>query len=196
MERSEARERIARKAMEEILAKGYSKVTMDSISSALGMSKKTIYQLFPGKRDLLRTVLNKLQKEIEEGIAQRVDAEGLDFRERWRTVLEYIGTQYGRFGPGFVEDLHTAEPEIYESLNAFRTGIVKTYFARLAQEGTREGVFRKDLDPRLLSAVYLAASQAILNPATVQELGVSGAQAYHDMVKLLFEGIMERNPPA
>ena len=196
MERSEARERIARKAMEEILAKGYTKVTMDAISSALGMSKKTIYQLFPGKRDLLRTVLNKLQKQIEEGIAQRVDAEGLDFRERWRTVLEYIGVQYGRFGPGFVEDLHSAEPEIYESLNAFRTGIVKNHFARLAVEGTRIGVFRKDLDPRLLSAVYLAASQAILNPATVQELGVSGSQAYHDMVKLLFEGIMERNPPA
>ncbi|MEK7393246.1 MAG: TetR/AcrR family transcriptional regulator, partial [Fibrobacterota bacterium] len=76
MERSEARERIVKKAMDEILVKGYSKVTMDSISSALGMSKKTIYQLFLGKRDLLRTVLNKLQKEIEEGITQRVDAPG------------------------------------------------------------------------------------------------------------------------
>lgn len=191
MERSEARERIVRKAMEEILVKGYSKVTMDAISSALGMSKKTIYQLFPGKRDLLRTVLNKLQKEIEEGIAQRVDAADLSFRERWRTVLEYIGIQYSRFGPGFVEDLHTAEPEIYESLNTFRTGLVKTHFARLAQEGTRDGVFRKELDPRLISAIYQASLQAILNPATVQELGVSPAQAYHDMVKLLFEGILE-----
>ena len=191
MERSEARERIVRKTMEEVLVKGYSKVTMDAISSALGMSKKTIYQLFPGKRDLLRTVLNKLQKEIEEGIAQRVETPDLSFRERWRAVLEYIGMQYARFGPGFVEDLATAEPEIYNSLNAFRTGLVRTHFARLAQEGTQAGMFRKDLDPRLLSAVYLASVQAILNPATVQELGVSPSQAYHDLVKLLFEGILE-----
>jgi len=194
MERSEARERIVKKAMEEILAKGYSKVTMDSISSALGMSKKTIYQLFPGKRDLLRTVLNKLQKEIEEGIAQRVDAPAVEFLERWRTVLEYIGMQYARFGQGFVEDLHSAEPEIYESLNAFRIGLVRNHFSRLAEEGTRLGIFRKGLDPRLLSAVYLASVQAILNPATVQELGVSPSQAYHDMVKLLFEGILEPKP--
>ncbi len=191
MERSEAREKIARKAMEEILAKGYSKVTMDAISSSLGMSKKTIYQIFPGKRELLRTVLNKLQKEIEDGIGQRVESQGLEFQERWRTVLEYIGQQYSRFGPGFVEDLRTAEPEIYESLNAFRVGLVLKYFRRLAEEGTQQGVFRKDLDPRLLSAVYLASVQAILNPVTVMELGISPVQAYRDLVKLLFEGITE-----
>ncbi len=196
MERSEARERIVRKAMEEILVKGYTKVTMDQISSALGMSKKTIYQLFPGKRELLRTMLNKLQKEIEEGVAARVDDKQMEFRERWRTVLEYIGMQYSRFGPGFVEDLHTAEPEIYESLNAFRMGIVKNHFARLAQEGTQLGVFRKDLDPRLLATVYMASVQAILNPASIQDLGMAPAQAYHEMVRLLFEGVMEATKPA
>ncbi|HQF53899.1 MAG TPA: TetR/AcrR family transcriptional regulator [Fibrobacteria bacterium] len=196
MERSEARERIVRKAMEEILVKGYTKVTMDQISSALGMSKKTIYQLFPGKRELLRTMLNKLQKEIEEGVAARVDDKQMEFRERWRTVLEYIGMQYSRFGPGFVEDLHTAEPEIYESLNAFRMGIVKNHFARLAQEGTQLGVFRKDLDPRLLATVYMASVQVILNPASIQDLGMAPAQAYHEMVRLLFEGVMEATKPA
>jgi TetR/AcrR family transcriptional regulator, cholesterol catabolism regulator len=191
MERSEARDRIARKAMEEILAKGYSKVTMDAISSSLGMSKKTIYQIYPGKRELLKTVLTKLQKEIEEGILERVAAENTDFRERWRTVLEYIGMQYARIGPGFVEDLRTVEPEIYDTLNAFRVGLVSRYFGRLAEEGSQLGVFRKDLDPRLLSAVYLASIQAILNPVTVQELGVTPAQAYHDLVRLLFEGIAD-----
>lgn len=196
MERSEARDRIARKAMEEILVKGYSKVTMDAISSSLGMSKKTIYQIYPGKRELLKTVLTKLQKEIEEGIVERVDAGNTDFRERWRTVLEYIGVQYARIGPGFVEDLRTAEPEIYESLNAFRGGLVVKYFSRLSEEGSQLGVFRKDLDPRLLSAVYLASVQAILNPSTIQDLGIPPVQAYHDLVKLLFEGISDRGAGA
>ncbi len=193
MERSEARERIARKAMEEILVKGYSKVTMDAISSSLGMSKKTIYQIFPGKRELLRTVLNKLQKEIEEGIDERVGIQNVDFRERWRTVLEYIGMQYSRIGPGFVDDLRTAEPEVYDSLNAFRVSVAQKYFGKLAEEGAQRGIFRKDLDPRLLSAVYLASVQAILNPSTIQELGVPPAQAYRDLVKLLFEGISDRS---
>ncbi len=195
MDRNEAREKIVRVATEEILTKGYSNVTMDAISAVMKMSKKTIYQLFPGKRDLLRTVLSRLQKEIEEGISQRVDAVEMGFRDRWRAVLEYIGIQYARFGPGFVEDLHTVEPEIYAALDTFRTGLVRTHFARLAAEGTREGVFRKEIDPRLISAVYQASLQAILNPATVQELGVTPAQAYRDMVKLLFEGILEPVKP-
>lgn len=192
MERSEARDRIARRAMEEILVKGYSKVTMDAISSSLGMSKKTIYQIYPGKRELLKTVLNKFQKEVEEGIVERVAAKNITFRERWSNVFEFIGMQYGRLGPGFVDDLRTAEPEINQSLNAFRVGLVLKYFSRLAEEGSQLGVFRKNLDPRLLSAVYLASVQAILNPVTVQELGIPPAQAYRDLVTLLFEGISER----
>ena len=189
MDRIRTRERIVAKAAEEILRHGYSRTTMDAIASALGMSKKTIYQLYPSKKDLLRGVLSGLQAEIEKGLEHVVFRTDLAFRDKWLSVVEFTARQYGRFGPGFVEDLRSADPEIFQILDKFRTDLVQRCFASLAEQGIREGAFRADIDPRFLSAVYLAIVQAILNPHEVQRLGIAPDQAYREVVKLLLDGI-------
>lgn len=189
MDRIRTREKIVAKATEEILRQGYSRTTMDAIATGLGMSKKTIYQLYPSKKDLLRSVLSTLQSEIEQGLEPVVFRPDLAFREKWLAVVEYTAHQYGRLGPGFVDDLRSADPEIFQILDKFRGDLVQRCFSSLAEEGIREGAFRSDIDPRFLSAVYLAIVQAILNPVAVQELGLAPDQAYREVVKLILDGI-------
>jgi AcrR family transcriptional regulator len=55
----EIKERIVEKAKEYFLKFGIKSVRMDEIASALGVSKKTIYQFFQDKEDLADAVLNK-----------------------------------------------------------------------------------------------------------------------------------------
>lgn len=50
------RKRILETAKEFFLEFGYKKVTMDEIADSLGMSKKTLYQYFPSKYELLSAV--------------------------------------------------------------------------------------------------------------------------------------------
>lgn len=189
MDRIRTREKIVAKATEEILRQGYSRTTMDVIAAGLGMSKKTIYQLYPSKKELLRAVLSTLQSEIEKGLEQVVFRPNLAFREKWLAVVEYTACQYGRVGPGFVDDLRSSDPEIFRILEKFRGEMVQRCFASLAEEGIREGAFRSDVDPRFVSDVYLAIVQAILNPAAVQSLGLAPDQAYREVVKLILDGI-------
>jgi AcrR family transcriptional regulator len=40
-------------------APGFARVSMDDLARELGMSKKTIYRHFPGKRSLLAAVLDR-----------------------------------------------------------------------------------------------------------------------------------------
>jgi len=194
LDRTRTREKIVAKATEEILRHGYSRTTMDAIASALGMSKKTIYQLYPSKKDLLRAVLSQLQEEIERGMELVVFRPDLAFRDKWLSFVEYTARQYGRFGPGFVEDLRSADPEIFAILDKFRSDLIQRCFAALADQGFREGAFRPDIDPRFLSAVYLSIVQAILNPHAVHRLGIAPDQAYREVVKLLLDGIGIRPP--
>jgi AcrR family transcriptional regulator len=189
VDRIRTREKIVAKATEEILRQGYSRTTMDAIATRLGMSKKTIYQLYPSKKDLLRGVLSALQMEIEQGLEQIVFRPDLAFREKWLAVVEFTACQYGRFGPGFVDDLRTVDPEIFQILDKFRSDLVQRCFSSLAAEGVREGAFRADIDPRFLSAVYLAIVQAILNPVALQQLGMAPDHAYLEVVKLILDGI-------
>ena len=189
MDRNRTREKIVAKATEEILHQGYSRTTMDAIATGLGMSKKTIYQLYPSKKDLLRAVLSTLQSEIEQGLEKVVFRPDLAFREKWLAVVEYTAHQYGRFGPGFVDDLRSSDPEIFQILDKFREDLVRRCFTSLAEEGIRTGSFRSDIDPKFLSSVYLAIVGAILNPIAVQQLGMAPDQAYREVVRLLLDGI-------
>ena len=189
MDRNRTREKIVAKATEEILHQGYSRTTMDAIATGLGMSKKTIYQLYPSKKDLLRAVLSTLQTEIEQGLEKEVFRPDLAFREKWLAVVEYTAHQYGRFGPGFVDDLRSSDPEIFQILDKFREDLVRRCFTSLAEEGIRTGSFRSDIDPKFLSSVYLAIVGAILNPIAVQQLGMAPDQAYREVVRLLLDGI-------
>jgi AcrR family transcriptional regulator len=162
---------------------------MDAIASALGMSKKTLYQVFPSKRDLLKSILATWQKEVEAGIEDAVFRNKGPFRAKWVSVVEFTASQYGRFGAGFVEDLHKTDPETYQVLDRFRTGLVHKCFRVLAEEGIASGVFRKEIDPAFLSEVYLAIVQATLNPATLDRLNTTPEKAYRDVVSLLLDGI-------
>ena len=189
MDRNRTREKIVAKATEEILHQGYSRTTMDAIATGLGMSKKTIYQLYPSKKDLLRAVLSTLQTEIEQGLEKEVFRPDLAFREKWLAVVEFTAHQYGRFGPGFVDDLRSSDPEIFQILDKFREDLVRRCFTSLAEEGIRTGSFRSDIDPKFLSSVYLAIVGAILNPIALQQLGMAPDQAYREVVRLLLDGI-------
>lgn len=193
MDRVRTREKIVSKSTEIILREGYSKTTMDAIAGALGMSKKTLYQVFPSKKDLLKAILSVLQSEIEKGMEDAVFRNEAPFREKWLSVVEFTASQYGRFGKGFVEDLRQSDPETFLVLDRFRAGLVQKCFTSLAEEGVKSGVFRRTIDPQFLSEIYLAIVQATLNPQTLERLGRTPEQAYREVVALLLDGIASSN---
>lgn len=190
MDREEVRAKIVRKASEEILARGYTRVTMDQIATGLGMSKKTLYRVFPGKREMLQVVLAELTREIEKGLADLVAREGLSFVERLHELMLYTARQYARFGQGFVEDLRQSEPRVWQELETFRDELVQRYFLRIVREGTAVGAFNAGIDPRVLGMVYIAAVRGVLNPRALLELQAQPEQAYADVFRLLFEGML------
>ena len=54
---SAERERITAAALELFLASGYGGTTMDAVAARCGMSKRTLYRLFPAKTDLFRAMV-------------------------------------------------------------------------------------------------------------------------------------------
>ncbi len=190
MDREQVRAKIVRKASEEILVRGYTRVTMDDIATGLGMSKKTLYRVFPGKREMLLAVLSEFTGEIDRGLMGVANLTDVSFTEKLRRVMEYVGVQYSRFGEGFVEDLRTSEPEVWRNLERFREDLVLRYFRQLIEEGVQMGAFRPDIDARVLAMVYIASIRQIINPRTMADLGGSPLRAYEAIFRLLFEGML------
>lgn len=64
--RPELRERIIETAVKAFAAQGIKSITMDDIATSLGISKRTLYEVFPDKETLLEECILRGQKEGDE----------------------------------------------------------------------------------------------------------------------------------
>ena len=69
-QRVELRERIITAATEAFTSKGIKSITMDDIAAALGISKRTLYEVFSDKESLLKECILKAQADRDIAIAQ------------------------------------------------------------------------------------------------------------------------------
>lgn len=65
-QRVELRERIITAATEAFTSKGIKSITMDDIAAALGISKRTLYEVFSDKESLLKECILKAQADQGE----------------------------------------------------------------------------------------------------------------------------------
>jgi len=59
------REAVVAAAVTAFLGEGYAQVSMDAIAARAGVSKRTVYNHFPGKRELFRAVVTRLYQGLE-----------------------------------------------------------------------------------------------------------------------------------
>ena len=64
------KELILEKTRELFLTIGFKSVTMDQIANAMGISKKTIYNFFENKTELVKSVASYMFKSISEGVTE------------------------------------------------------------------------------------------------------------------------------
>lgn len=187
---SSVRERILQTARDQYLKLGFSRVTMDETASALGISKKTLYQHFASKEDLVRAVCDHHQQEVESGIRSIHQTAGLTPLQKLQRQTEFISAVYRHMSPSLIHDLQRSQPEIWKSVEDRRQCCIETDFLVLIREGRSEGIFRSDIDESLFLKVYLAAIEGVLKPSVLKDLPFRPEEVYETVSRILFEGFL------
>ena len=189
-EEKEVKERILRQAEQLFIQFGYSKVTMDEIAASLGMSKKTLYKFFPGKETLVKEMITTMKCSIDEHIDAVWKNEKMDFMDKLKSVMNFIGKQTTKLQGPLLEDLHKNIPEVWKEIHDFRRANAVERFTTFINEGIKTGVFRKDIDRELIVLFYLHAIQGLINPETLSQLPYSANQVFDAIIRIIFEGIL------
>lgn len=189
-EENEVKERILRQAEQLFIQFGYSKVTMDEIAASLGMSKKTLYKFFPGKEALVKEMITSMKCSIDEHIDSVWNNEKMDFMDKLKSVMNFIGKQTTKLQGPLLEDLHKNIPEVWKEIHDFRKANAVGRFTAFINEGIKTGVFREDIDRELIVLFYLHAIQGLINPETLSQLPYSANQVFDAIIRIIFEGIL------
>ena len=155
--------RILFKARDLMLRNGVKHVTMDDIATQLGMSKKTIYQFYKDKDALVMAVVNFELEEQSLKCQSTQDTADNAVHEMFM-LLEDIQQMFKNMNPMTMNELAKYYPEaclrIQNHKDEFMHRIIKTNLIK----GIEQGVYRKEIDPEILSIYRLETSFVPFNP--------------------------------
>jgi AcrR family transcriptional regulator len=156
----------------------------------LGVSKKTIYQHFAGKDALLHAVVDKLLMTTAADVERLLGDDSVDFIDKLIGLMRLLTVRISQISKPFTEDLRRHAPTLWREINQFRHRKIMANFVKLVRKGQARGVFRKDIDPELLTVIYAATVQGVVNPQTVSELPYNVSQLFQAIGKTMFIGIL------
>jgi AcrR family transcriptional regulator len=185
-------QRIVESARAHFFSHGFRSVTMDDLAEELAISKKTLYAHFPSKIALLEAVLADKFASVEAKLEEITRAYPLDFSAALHELLANTKRELDEIKPPFVRDMRQKAPQVFKIVERRRAELIERFFGKLFIEGQGTGMVRKDLPAKLMIEILLAAVQAIVNPAKVEELGLTPKTGFASVVKVVLEGVITR----
>jgi AcrR family transcriptional regulator len=124
---------------------GIRAVTMDMLAGRMGISKRTIYEVFNDKDEILQGVLGWMVSR-QRDLMTKILGESQNVIEAVFKMLDAMSNHYQKMSPAFRMDIKKYHGDIVKNLTDQRELPYYTDNAEILNRGIKEGVFREDLD--------------------------------------------------
>ncbi|MBA3848513.1 MAG: hypothetical protein C0502_00775 [Opitutus sp.] len=184
------RDRIVQAARAQLFLRGYSALTMDELAVDLGMSKKTLYQHFAGKEELVRAAIEAFAREVRTEADRILSDRRLTFAEKLRGLTGGLLQRLSQLSPHLFRDLQRFAPVLHELVLELRRKNIPLIFGRLIEQGQANGKVRDDIDPGFAAEFLLHAMQGLMQPQSLDHLRLAPHETFERAMNLFFGGLL------
>lgn len=169
---------------------GIKSVTMDDVARELGISKKTLYEHFRDKEDLVRRVLmNEFDRHrcvLEENMAQRQQ----NAIESLFEVYKMTNAMLRDFNPSMGYDLRKYYPRLFIRIrDLWRKRVLESVRDNLTR-GKKEGLYRKELNSALIAKLHVARAESMLDNDLFTPEEIASMKLFHEVFVYHLHGIL------
>jgi len=143
----ELKERILAETFRLFSLNGIKSVTMDDIARAVGISKRTLYEIFADKESLVYGCVCGLDKQRAEGRDQFI-ASSPSVIEFFFAFLDHMSSEMKDFNRNFIRDMKRYHPRVFELHNQCKHQHTQDMVATIIR-GQQQGVIRNDINVEL-----------------------------------------------
>jgi len=140
---------------------GIKSITMDDVARELGISKKTIYENFTDKNDLVNKVYEfehelSIQHFIDLSTKEENAIQGLFL------VINFMDEMLKTYNPAVDYDLKKFYPEVFEKKRKrMIDGMYEKIYNNLLR-GIKEKLYRSDMDPELIARLHVSRVVSVI----------------------------------
>ena len=165
-QRVELRERIITAATEAFTSKGIKSITMDDIAAALGISKRTLYEVFSDKESLLKECILKAQADRDKYL-QKIFEQSHNVLEVILAVFQKSIEVFHQTNKRFFEDIKKY-PKVYAELMKRRNRDSEETIA-FFKLGIQQGYFRDDVNFTIVNLLVREQLDLLMNTDLCKE---------------------------
>lgn len=175
-------------AMSIFMRYGIKSVNMDDVARQLGVSKKTLYQYFEDKEDLLSKVVLRHSSDERDSI-DGIVSKKLSAIEEMFEIMHWVLSILSKIHPSVKFDLEKYHPQLAATMKLERAQVVHGCILNNLKKGKKEGTYRKDLDAEIITRIYLARIDAFLDPAIFPFDQFKPVDVYKELFQYHIHGI-------
>lgn len=136
---------------------------MDDIAVNLSISKKTIYQYFKDKDELV-TLVTLAHIEEDKKLYTDIMKSSRNSVEELCLVCITMRKNLGDINPSLLFDLKKYYPKAWELFIKFKTQFIGDSIRRNLEQGVKEGYFRENIDADILAVYRMEQVQMPFDP--------------------------------
>jgi len=123
---------------------------MEDIARRLGISKKTIYQHFSDKQEILQQVISGKITDSETK-ADCLTVHATNPVEEILMVLDMMRKNSGQVSPNFLIDIQRHYPDAFALYKQHKENYIMRSILENIQKGIDQGLYRSDINPPILA---------------------------------------------
>ncbi|MDF1571670.1 MAG: TetR/AcrR family transcriptional regulator [Bacteroidales bacterium] len=181
-------ERILNSALSLYSKYGIKSITMDDLCRELGISKKTLYRHVTDKQDLIRKVID-YEIELQRKSMEKMFRSEMNAIDELMHVNKQIHLSQSIHSPTFYFDLKKYYPAIYNEWVEYKRKKLYEMIMRNLEKGVAEGLFRQDMDARVISKLHVARVEMLHASGIVDEEELSAGRFIDEIFKYHIHGI-------
>ena len=148
-----SRKKIIEAAEKLILESENPAVRMEDVAEKAGLSKKTIYNHFSGKRELMRSAAEQKIKSLVETMTEIAENNTLTFSGQLECLFDFAEREYSALFP------RSSTGAVEETFFSVYLPIIKKenfrLISQMIKKGIDSGCLRGDIDQKILTAMFL-----------------------------------------
>ncbi|MFY0654069.1 MAG: TetR/AcrR family transcriptional regulator [Cyclobacteriaceae bacterium] len=137
---------------------GIRSVSMDEIAGELGISKKTIYQSFKDKDDIVYQVTQKKIEEDKQGFVE-VFENSDDAIDELVQMSVCLRKNLNDINPSLLFDIQKYHPRSWDLWEDYKNNFIKYHVLKSIERGKEEGFFRKEIDAEVMATFRIEQVQ-------------------------------------
>lgn len=170
---------------------GARSVTLDDIAGDLGISKKTIYQYFENKEDIICEVARNYMRE-EEAAGDRIAELSENALDELARFIQYTIQSLKTISPQLIFETQKYYPQAWQVFHDHKNDYILSKVRANLERGIREGLYRKDIHVEIVARMRVAQIEMSLDPTVFPPDQFDFVEIQLQMIELYMFGVMTK----